>query len=227
MQILKILNIAFVALIVTLVLQMFLPKPQTTPAELSVLQKEYVIPNIPQIQFYNSSTGAVQIDMCNDISLNYESKNITGIGEKFSEKCGPITIESNQTKILDISPLYRVVNNPGKYIFTLNTPLGEKSTFFEIEQPGIFRQFISTLIYQPIYNLFVAILLILPGHELGWTIILITILIRLILLIPQNKMLENNKKMANISPKIRALQKEYKDDRATLGVKMMELYKKE
>ncbi len=40
-------------------------------------------------------------------------------------------------------------------------------------------------------------------------------------------MLENSRKMNLINPKIQALRKEYKDDQARLGVKMMELYKKE
>ena len=47
MQIFKILNIAFIALIVTLILQMFLPKPAATIADLSTTQKQYTIPNIP------------------------------------------------------------------------------------------------------------------------------------------------------------------------------------
>lgn len=40
-------------------------------------------------------------------------------------------------------------------------------------------------------------------------------------------MLEGQKKMQKIQPKIKALQKEFKDDQATLGMKMLELYKKE
>lgn len=69
--------------------------------------------------------------------------------------------------------------------------------------------------------------MVLPGHELGWAIVIITIIIRLILLVPQNRMLENSKKMAELNPKIKAIQEEYKDDRAVLGMKLMELYKEE
>ncbi len=83
------------------------------------------------------------------------------------------------------------------------------------------------LVYQPIYNLFVALLTFLPDHSLGWAIIIVTIIIRLILLVPQHQMLMSQKKLQNIQPKIKALQKEYKDDSATLGMKMLELYKKE
>ena len=40
-------------------------------------------------------------------------------------------------------------------------------------------------------------------------------------------MLESQKKLQNIQPKIKAIQKEFKGDQAVLGQKMMELYKKE
>jgi YidC/Oxa1 family membrane protein insertase len=76
--------------------------------------------------------------------------------------------------------------------------------------PGSLRWLVSTLIYEPIYNLFVALITWLPGHSLGWAIIIVTIIIRLILLVPQHHMLESQKKLQLIQPKIKALQKEYK-----------------
>lgn len=69
--------------------------------------------------------------------------------------------------------------------------------------------------------------MLLPGHELGWAIVIITIIIRIILLIPQHRMFESQRKLARLNPKIQALRKEYKDNQAELGMKMMELYKKE
>ncbi|MFZ2255791.1 MAG: hypothetical protein WAW59_07945 [Patescibacteria group bacterium] len=62
--------------------------------------------------------------------------------------------------------------------------------YFETEKPGIIRTLLSATVYQPIYNLFVALLTWLPGHPLGWAIIIVTIIIRIILLVPQHHMLE-------------------------------------
>lgn len=62
--------------------------------------------------------------------------------------------------------------------------------YFDVEKPGMIRSLLSTFIYQPIYNLFVALLTWIPGHPLGWAIIIVTIIIRLILLVPQHHMLE-------------------------------------
>ncbi len=96
-----------------------------------------------------------------------------------------------------------------------------------MSKPGAFRSALSGIFYEPIYNLFVALLTFLPGHSLGWAIVIITLIIRLILLAPQHHMLMSQKKLQVIQPKIKELQTKYKDDQAKLGVEMLELYKKE
>lgn len=60
---------------------------------------------------------------------------------------------------------------------------------------------ISVAVYQPIYNLFVALLTWIPGHYFGWAIIIITLIIRLILLVPQQHMLESRKNSRRFSQK--------------------------
>ncbi len=109
----------------------------------------------------------------------------------------------------------------------MKTLSGDRAVSVDLSLPSSFRSMISTLVYRPIYNLFVALLTWIPGHSLGWAIIIITVIIRLILLVPQQHMLESQKKLQKIQPKIKAIQKEFKGDQAVLGQKMMELYKKE
>lgn len=120
-----------------------------------------------------------------------------------------------------------MANLPGKYILSLKTSYGVRISAFELSQPGTFRKLLTTTVYNPIYNLFVALLTFIPGHPLGWAILVITIIIRLILLVPQQHMLESQKKLQIIQPKIKDIQKKYKDDQAKLGMEMLELYKKE
>jgi membrane protein insertase Oxa1/YidC/SpoIIIJ len=115
----------------------------------------------------------------------------------------------------------------GKYLITAATPFGERSVSIDVSTPGAFRSALSGVFYEPIYNLFVALITVLPGHSLGWAIVIITLIIRLVLLAPQHHMLMSQKKLQVIQPKIKALQKEYKDDQAKLGMEMLELYKKE
>ncbi len=58
-------------------------------------------------------------------------------------------------------------------------------------------------------------------------IIAITILLRLVLLWPQHKMLVSQKRLQELQPKIKEIQKEHKANPQVLWQKMMELYKAE
>lgn len=52
-------------------------------------------------------------------------------------------------------------------------------------------------------------------------------LVRLLLLVPQHKSMVASRRMQELQPKIAALKEEYKDNQQQLGLKMMELWKKE
>ena len=61
----------------------------------------------------------------------------------------------------------------------------------------------------------------------GWTIILFTIVVRIILFPLMRKQYYSMAKMQRLGPKIRQLQQRYKQDREILQRKIMELYRKE
>lgn len=61
----------------------------------------------------------------------------------------------------------------------------------------------------------------------GVTIILFTVLIKLILYPLTIHQLKQTKKMSELQPKIQELQKKYKNDKEKLNIKIMELYKEE
>lgn len=87
---------------------------------------------------------------------------------------------------------------------------------------GIF----NTIFYQPIYNLLVYIYNILPGHDLGLAIIIITLIIKLILYIPSKKSIKSQKELATLQPDIEELKEKYKNDKDKLGPELMALYKR-
>lgn len=72
-----------------------------------------------------------------------------------------------------------------------------------------------------------AFLLEITGYSLGWAIIIVTIIIRLILLIPQHKMMVSQRKMQVIQPKIKEIQDKHKGNNQMLGMELMKLYKDE
>lgn len=230
----KLLNLFIFAFAASLLIQMvfFSPKDTTVTQSgvlLQIKDDSITIPNIPVIEATNQWTGTIVINPCTDIKISIDSiGEIKNIDKDAPAFCTPLELAQGEKKKISFSPLYKVfAHQAGKYIVTLTTTYGERIVFFETEKPGIIRTLLSTVVYQPIYNLFVSLLTWLPGHPLGWAIIIVTIIIRLILLVPQHHMLEWQKKLQKIQPKIKALQKEYKEDQATLGMKMLELYKTE
>lgn len=230
----KLLNLFIFAFALSLLVQLvFFPPKDTSIAQsgvvLQIKDDSLTIPNIPIVEVINQSTWSVTINPCSDIKISidtiWEVKNLATDAPDF---CNQVYIAPNETKSIPFSPLYRLfAHQSWKYIVTLNTIYGDRIVFFESEKPGVVRTFLSATVYQPIYNLFVALLTWIPGHPLGWAIIIVTIIIRLILLVPQHHMLEWQKKLQKIQPKIKLLQKEHKNDQATLGMKMLELYKTE
>jgi YidC/Oxa1 family membrane protein insertase len=61
----------------------------------------------------------------------------------------------------------------------------------------------------------------------GWSIILVTILIRLLLYPLTKKQMQSMKKMQSVQPKMKELQEKYGKDREKLSQKQMELYREE
>jgi YidC/Oxa1 family membrane protein insertase len=64
------------------------------------------------------------------------------------------------------------------------------------------------------------------GHY-GFTLIIFTLIVRICLFPLYAHQIKGTAKMAEVQPKMQALQKKYANDRETLNVKMMELYKEE
>ncbi len=230
---LRIINLFAIAFLISLAVQYwFFPRPTTTAilpdVYMSVESESIVVPNIPKITLHNTTTGAITINPCDDVSISIDSRPLAGIRETAAAFCTPIVVDSSKTAHLSFNSLYKVFSTqPGKYIITMKTSGGDRTVGFILSSPGSLRSMLSTIVYEPIYNLFVALLTWIPGHSLGWAIIIITLIIRLVLLVPQQHMLESQKKLQKIQPKIKSIQKEYKADQVVLGQKMMELYKKE
>jgi YidC/Oxa1 family membrane protein insertase len=61
----------------------------------------------------------------------------------------------------------------------------------------------------------------------GWTIVLTTILIKLVLSPLSHKGMVSMNRLKELTPKVKAIQEKYKDDKQKASMHMMELYKKE
>jgi len=89
------------------------------------------------------------------------------------------------------------------------------------------KAFFTTILFQPMLNALMWIYSIIPGHDIGLAIIVLTIAIRLILWPFQQSALKSQRALQNVQPKLKELQIKFGDDKAGLNKAMMELYAKE
>ena len=83
----------------------------------------------------------------------------------------------------------------------------------------------QTFFFQPILNLVVFLYNLVPGHDLGIAIILLTIIIKLLLYPLSQKALKSQKSLQDLQPKSNEIKTKYKDKKDEMGKAMMQLYK--
>lgn len=83
----------------------------------------------------------------------------------------------------------------------------------------------TTFVVKPIFNLFVLIYGLLPGHNFGLAIIIFTIVIRLFMWPLVKKQLHQTKIMRKLQPELKRIKKAAKGDRQKESAMLMELYK--
>ncbi len=85
----------------------------------------------------------------------------------------------------------------------------------------------NAILYRPIFNVLVLFYNYLPGKDFGISIILLTLIIRLILYPTSAKAIKSQKTLNQIQPKIKEIQEKYKDNKEKQAEEIMNLYKKE
>lgn len=94
---------------------------------------------------------------------------------------------------------------------------------------NIFSFIYTEILFRPILNLLVGITNVLPGHSVGWAIVIVTIIVRLVLL-PSflhqaRSMRKNQDKMKEIQHRIDEVKKKHKDDKAKQAEETMKIYR--
>lgn len=83
----------------------------------------------------------------------------------------------------------------------------------------------NLLIVQPIFNLLVVIIALLPGHNFGLAIIIFTIIIRLFMWPLIKKQLHHSKALRELQPELKKIKKAANGDKQQESRMVMELYK--
>jgi YidC/Oxa1 family membrane protein insertase len=132
---------------------------------------------------------------------------------------------------------YRLFGESGRYRIEMQTAGKSQTTStetieaktlysneFSFEERGFFSSLWLEFVYRPTLNTLVFLIEVLPGHSLGFAIILLTLLIRTLLLIPSQRAMRSQKKMQEIQPKIEELKKKYKDNQELMAMETMKLW---
>lgn len=232
-----------------LILQWFGGPKQEDPAltnvdiGLKTVKEDYIIGGDVSIEVQNNTSETLTLNSrCPDALLDvylftgegYEKVDVTQ--ERDCSQVTNIVIapgEKGRVSLLDYS--YTLFGKVGTYKVSLSVPAPTEedpaaiSTYstpeFQIEEPGLFRSLFRTLIYTPMLNALVAILIYTPGHYLGWAVILLTIIIRTLLLIPSQKGMRAQRRMQELQPKLEEIKKKHAGDQTRLAQETMLLWK--
>lgn len=222
----KIINFLLIFMTVYIVLSFFNNDKWTKNTEnniiISPVNDSYTIPASIKINVKNNTTQAIKLNTC-DLKIKSSAWAIDLWDKNF---CKDLNILSNKSEIINLSPYFSKFEVAWDYF--IETKIAEKDYMskFVIENKWFFNKFFTFFFYAPFYNL-IAFLLSITWYSLFWTIILITIIIRSLLVYPQHKMMVSQAKMQKIQPKIKEIQDKHKWDHQTLWVELMNLYKQE
>ena len=223
----KIIDFIIIFLLVFLIIWMFNKKEQAPITNwwivLTTDKSSYSIPASIKLNIKNLTWKEVKFNSCKNIELKWNSWKIDFSN---SSICKDITLKTWEIKTINYWQEYKKLENAWKYVFSAKIWVNEPIASFELENRGTISKIFIAFVYEPILNL-IDWLILITGYSLGWWIILITIIIRLILLHPQHKMMISQKKLQAVQPKIKEIQEKYKGQQAVLGQKLMALYKEE
>lgn len=171
-------------------------------------------------------------------------------GNTFQSKTAETKLDCARLSATEIAPgatspvSFKYWNNalfsePGKYKIALTLPSQSASTTtstvatdttissseFAVEQAGSLRMFFRTVFYRPLLNALVYIISVIPYHDLGFATIIITIIIRLILLIPSQRALISQRKMQALQPRLEKIKKEFHGNQERIAQETMKLWK--
>ncbi len=240
---------------ISLILQSFQSKEEGTVEQddvvLTSTEQEYSVAEFPQVIIRNNIDKSLRIESdCPNEPLIVQKRS-NGVWEDLSSEKGLFVvcestslpensldfiqpeifvIEPNSTVTIDYSPWKQeLFKELGLYRVMLQVSIDgvdkEYTTEFEIAERGFITNIGYHFFYRPIFNVMLYLTSVLPGHNFGLGIILLTMLIRLILLVPNQKALRSQRAMTQIQPQLDEIRKKYKGNQEKISQETMLLWK--
>lgn len=222
----RFLDILLVFSLSLLIFAMFFNKDnKKTPEnvlEISFEKKSYTIPASVKVVVQNYTSSGVILDSCKDIAIFKSWERMT-----FDDDlCKEYEILPEKALAIDYSEDYELFDKVWRYTLEVNIDEKKYIDQFELKNKWIIKKTFVWLIYKPIYNIVVWLIQLFNG-SFWWAIVGIAIILKIVLLYPQQKMMVSQRKIQDIQPKIKKIQEQYKDDQQKMGQELMALYWKE
>ena len=188
----------------------------------SVNQNRFVVPAWIEFFVENRTWEKIEFDSCEALSLRREWSKFD-IPESL---CESVEIRSGEDFVYDFTPYFSDFQEPWSFIAEFELDDIRHISQFDVQYRGTIGQVFIGIFYAPMFNL-LAYFIQFFGNSLGWAIVAVTIIMRIILLFPQHKMMVSQRKLQAIQPKIKELQEKFKGKQQELWLELMKLYKKE
>lgn len=239
----KFFRFVFFFLVFLLFFQWLSRSPQQKASDLTedvviASDSPFVIGDPVLINLKNNSDGSVQVSpYCEGANLKvsfYQNGEWLGQSENIGgENCSSrnTTIESGSLGLIDFGQYnYDLFGRVGLYRIDYDVEINDKLKQYthqiEVVNPSFIKLLWREFLYKPIYNTLIFFLNKIPGHHLGWAIILLTFIIKLILLVPNQKALKSQRKLQKVQPQLDALRQKYKNDPQRLAQETMQIWQK-
>lgn len=85
--------------------------------------------------------------------------------------------------------------------------------------------FFRLLLYLPLYNVYIGLVNLIPGHFVAIAILVLTVLVRLVLTPFKHKAIESQARQKELAPELKEIQAKYKGDKTAQGQATMQFYK--
>lgn len=231
----KFLRFALIFSVSYLLLILLFPAPEKKPEnQITVnIEKEYTIWEPVEIKIENTTSSTIKFeDNCPNSIFEVErlvswekidiSKNIK------DENCKSVEVNSWENKVVDFwENNIKLFEEKWEYKIIAKTEDWKSfEKTFEIVGQWFFWKLWDWLFYKPIYNALIALIEFWPGHSLAFWIIILTIIIKLILLIPNHKALKNQKDLQKVQPELTKIKEKYKNDQQKMAQETMNVWKK-